>query len=167
MPASASQPTASWWPSAAFSPLRPASPRDGSRHLRYPRVSSRVVPVRPERHVPHSIASIRRRLAVGLVRMLPRWFCQHSCQTRRREVKAEFSLRCFENSEHTAGTTEVKQATAAGGDVLVVASARAEEVAELVVASTEALGRGEALEPAPTPRAPFHAPVVLLQSVVL
>src|SRR3954468_20900289 len=48
-------------------------------------------------------------------------FCQHSCQTRRREVKVEFSLRCFENSEHTAGTTQVKQATAAGGDVLVVA----------------------------------------------
>ena len=56
-------------------PLRPASPRDGSRHLRYPRVSSRVVPVRPERHVPHSIASIRRRLAVGLVHMLPRCPC--------------------------------------------------------------------------------------------
>jgi hypothetical protein len=34
-----------------------------------------VVPVRPERHVPHSIASIRRRLAVGLVRMLPRCPC--------------------------------------------------------------------------------------------
>jgi hypothetical protein len=33
----------------------------------------------------------------------------------------------------------VKQATAAGGDVLVVAGAGAEEVAELVVASTEPL----------------------------
>ena len=66
-------------------------------------------------------------------------FCQNSCQTRRREVKAEFSLRCFENSEHTAGTTQVKQATAAGGDVLVVAGAGAEEVAELVVASAEPL----------------------------
>ena len=54
-------------------------------------------------------------------------------------AKAEFSLRCFENSEHTAGTTQVKQATAAGGDVLVVAGAGAEEVAELVVASTEPL----------------------------
>ena len=66
-------------------------------------------------------------------------FCQNSCQTRRREVKAEFSLRRFENSEHTAGTTQVKQATAAGRDVLVVAGARAEEVAELVIAATEAL----------------------------
>src|SRR3954452_17838867 len=100
-------------------------------------------------------------------RGLSEGFCQHSCQTRRREVKAEFSLRRLENSEHTAGTTEVKQAAAAGGDVLVVAGARVEEVAELVVASTEALRGCEALEPAHTPRAPFHAPVVLLQSVVL
>src|SRR3954452_18077490 len=82
-------------------------------------------------------------------------------------MKAEFSLRRFENSEHTAGTTQVKQATAAGGDVLVVASAGTEEVAELVVASTEALRRCEALEPTHTSRAPFHAPVVLLQSVIL
>jgi hypothetical protein len=45
----------------------------------------------------------------------------------------------LENGEHTAGTPEMKQATAAGRDVLVVASAGAEEVAELVIASTEAL----------------------------
>ena len=96
-----------------------------------------------------------------------RGFCQNSCQTRRREVKAEFSLRCFENSEHTAGTTQVKQATAAGGDVLIVVGARAEEVAELVIASTEALRGCEALEPAHTSRAPFHAPVVLLEPIVL
>jgi hypothetical protein len=37
------------------------------------------------------------------------------------------------------GTTQVQQATAAGGDRLVVAGARAEEVAELVIAATEAL----------------------------
>ena len=66
-------------------------------------------------------------------------FCQISCQTRRREVKAKFSLRHFENSERTGGTTEVKQATAAGRDVLVVARAGMEEVAELVIAATEAL----------------------------
>ena len=94
-------------------------------------------------------------------------FCQNSCQTRRREVKAEFSLRRFENSKHTAGTPEVKQATAAGGDVLVVAGAGAEEVAELVVASTEPLRGCKALDPAHTSRAPFHAPVVLLQSIVM
>src|SRR4051794_29350990 len=67
-----------------------------------------------------------------------RRFCQTSCQTRRREAKAEFNLRRFENSEHTDGTTQLKQTTAAGRDVLVVAGARAEEVAVLVIASTEA-----------------------------
>jgi hypothetical protein len=65
--------------------------------------------------------------------------CQNSCQIRRREAKAEFSLHRFENGEHTCGTTQVKQATAAGRDVLVVAGARAEEVAELVIAATEPL----------------------------
>ena len=68
-----------------------------------------------------------------------RRFCQNSCQTRRREAKDNVSLRRFENGEHTGGATEVKQATAAGRDVLVVARAGAEEVAELVVASTEPL----------------------------
>ena len=56
-------------------PLKPVSPRNGARHLRYPRASGRAVPARPERHVPHSIASIRRRLAVGLVHLLPRCPC--------------------------------------------------------------------------------------------
>ena len=92
-------------------------------------------------------------------------FCQNSRQSRRREVKAEFSLRRFENSERTGGTTEVKQATAAGRDGLVVAGAGPEKVAEFVVASTEALRRCEALEPAHTSRAPFHAPVVLLKPI--
>ena len=59
--------------------------------------------------------------------------------TWRREVKAEFSLRRFENGEHTGGTAKVEQAAAAGRDVLVVAGARAKVVAELVIASTEAL----------------------------
>jgi len=85
----------------------------------------------------------------------PRRFCQISCQTRRREVKAKFSLRRFENSERAGGTTEVKQATAAGGDILVVAGARAEVVAKLIVASTEALRGCEALEAPHTLYAPF------------
>ena len=54
-------------------------------------------------------------------------------------MKAEFSLRRFENSEHTAGTTQVKQATAAGGDVLVVAGAGAEEVAREKGVATSAI----------------------------
>jgi hypothetical protein len=47
-----------------------------------------------------------------------------------------------------------------------VASAAAEEVAELVVASTEALRRREALEAAHASRAPFHAAVVLLDGLL-
>ena len=72
-------------------------------------------------------------------RCFPLGFCHESRQTRRREVKANFSLRCFENVEDTGGTTKVKQTTVAGRDVLFVASAGAEEVAELVIASTEPL----------------------------
>ena len=66
-----------------FPPSGPLHPRDGSRHLRYPEASGRAVPVRPERHVPHSIATIRRRLTVGLVHLLPRCPCCLQKQPRR------------------------------------------------------------------------------------
>jgi hypothetical protein len=57
-------------------PLSSNSSAGGSKHLRYPQASSRGdLPVRPERHVPHSIASIRRQLAVRLVKALPRCPC--------------------------------------------------------------------------------------------
>jgi hypothetical protein len=56
-------------------PLRPASPGDGSRHLRYPKASGRAVPVRPERHVPNSVATIRRRRTVSLIHVRPRCPC--------------------------------------------------------------------------------------------
>jgi hypothetical protein len=61
----------------------------------------------------------------------------------------------------------MKQATAAGGDMLIVVLAETEEIAEFVVASTEALGRAEALEPAHASCAPFDAAVTLLESVIL
>src|SRR5919202_1523216 len=51
--------------------------------------------------------------------------------------------------------------------MLVVAGTGAEEVAELVVASTEALRCSEALEAPHTSCAPFHAPMILFQSVIL
>lgn len=66
-------------------------------------------------------------------------FRQNWCQTERRGAKAKVSLRRFENGERIAGTTKVKHATAADRDVLVVASAGAKEVAELIVASAEPL----------------------------
>jgi hypothetical protein len=49
--------------------------------------------------------------------------CQRLRPTWQREVKVGFCLRRLENGEHAGGTTEVKQATALGGDVLVVAGA--------------------------------------------
>ncbi len=54
-------------------------------------------------------------------------------------MEAEFGLRRLEDGERDGGTTEVQQATTAGADILVVAGAKAEEVAELVIASAEAL----------------------------
>ena len=77
------------------------------------------------------------------------------------------SLRCLKNCEHGDRTTQMKHATAVGGNMLVVTDARAQVVAELVVAATEALGGGEALEPAHTSDAAFYAPMILLKSVVL
>jgi hypothetical protein len=73
-------------------------------------------------------------------------------------VEAEFGLRRFEDGERDGGTTEVEQATTVGGDGLVVAGSGAEEVAELVVASAEALRRAEVLEAPHTSDAAFGAP---------
>jgi hypothetical protein len=53
--------------------------------------------------------------------------------------------------------TEVEQATAVGGDMLVVAGAEAEEVAELVMAAAKALGRAEAGVTAPSTAATISA----------
>ncbi len=55
----------------------------------------------------------------------------------------------------------MKQATAAGGNRLIVAGSGAEEVAEFVVAAAEALRRGEALEAAHASDPAFHAAVDL------
>jgi hypothetical protein len=62
-------------------------PRDGpprsSRRLLFPPVTNpEAPPIRPERHVPNSIATVRRRLTVGLVRSLERCPC---CVTRIRQ----------------------------------------------------------------------------------
>ncbi len=54
-------------------------------------------------------------------------------------VKDVVRLCGVQNGERGGDTTEVEQATAACGDVLVVAGTRAEEVSEFVIASAEAL----------------------------
>jgi hypothetical protein len=51
-------------------------------------------------------------------------------------------------------------------DVLVDVAGRAQEVADLVEGSTEAMGRIEVLEAAHRPIAPFHPSVILFQHVV-
>jgi hypothetical protein len=79
----------------------------------------------------------------------------------------ELRLHGFENSQHSRRTTEMKVTAAVGRDVLAVTGAGAEEVAELVMAATEALGGGEAVEAAHTSRAPFDAAVILLKPVTL
>jgi SRSO17 transposase len=77
-PACASPRTASSWPSGVVSPLSGGSTVTSSRRPPDPPVSgraARVAPVRPERHVASSIASLRRRLTAGLVRRPPRCPC--------------------------------------------------------------------------------------------
>ena len=81
-------------------------------------------------------------------------------------MHGEFRLCRLEDGERGGGATEVKQATTAGRDMLVLAGPEAEEVAEFVVAAAEALRRGEAPEPAHASDPAFHAAVVLLQAVV-
>src|SRR5215217_3391396 len=61
----------------------------------------------------------------------------------------------------------MEQAAAIGGDVLVVAIATAEKGAELVVGSTEPIRGVECLEAAHTSDPAFHAPMILLQPIVL
>ena len=73
---SASPPTASWSPRGRpFPPRRHIAPCS-ARRLPYPRVGARGdLPLRPERHVPTSIATLRRRLIVGITKRLPRCPC--------------------------------------------------------------------------------------------
>lgn len=61
----------------------------------------------------------------------------------------------------------MEQSAAVGGNGLAVAGAEAEKGAELVIASTEPIGRPEILEAPHTSDPAFHAAVILLQPVVL
>src|SRR6516225_9402961 len=60
---------------APFPPQHQLSPRR-SRDLPFPRViDPEAPPIRPERHIPNSIITVRRRLIVALARTLPRCPC--------------------------------------------------------------------------------------------
>ncbi|HUZ11472.1 MAG TPA: hypothetical protein VMU93_01305, partial [Caulobacteraceae bacterium] len=51
-------------------------PPGEARKLAYPKVTDPAAPpIRPERHIPDSIATMRRRLIVALVKRLPRCPC--------------------------------------------------------------------------------------------
>jgi SRSO17 transposase len=73
-PPCASRLTVSWWPSAAAFPLRAGDPSSRPPSGR-PATALATPPVRPERHCPASIATLRRHLAVALMRRLPRCPC--------------------------------------------------------------------------------------------
>src|SRR6476469_3250974 len=72
----ASQPTDSWSPRGRRFPPRDLVPPGRSRDLRFPTVTDPAAPLlRPERHIPNSIATMRRRLIVAIVRNLSRCPC--------------------------------------------------------------------------------------------
>ena len=70
------QPTDSWFPSGAGFPPQRDVASCSSKRLRYPKVIDPAAPpIRPERHVASSIATIRIELARTLARQLPRCPC--------------------------------------------------------------------------------------------
>ena len=75
-PPCASPPMASWSPKGSrFPPQHHVAP-GASRNLRYPTVTDpAALPIRPQRHVPNSIATLHRRLALAIARTLPRCPC--------------------------------------------------------------------------------------------
>ena len=84
-PPCASPPTASWSPSGRqFPPQHLVAPRRSGR-LPYPKViDPEDPPLRPERHIPNSIATVRVRLINALIKTLPRCPC---CGSIRRNIQ--------------------------------------------------------------------------------
>src|SRR3954451_15926963 len=74
--------------------------------------------------------------------------------------------RSFQDGQHRHGAAEELEPAAIGGNVLVVAGARAEKVAEFIVSPAEPGGRSGTFEAPHGPIAAFDAAVVLLQPVV-
>ena len=64
--------------------IPPSRPLDQAPPGGWPirRLSTPQIPLRPERHIPNSIATMRRRLIVALVRTLPRCPCCSAPMTR-------------------------------------------------------------------------------------
>ena len=75
-PRSASPPTpSSSWNARRFPP-QDLLPQGSAKKLKFPKVTSQEdMPLRPERHIPNSIATLKRRIAAALARSLPRCPC--------------------------------------------------------------------------------------------
>src|SRR6516225_9805555 len=72
----ASRPTDSWSPSGRRFPPQQQVPPGFSKKLQFPKLIARGgPPLRPERHVPNSIATVRRRLSAALASTLSRCPC--------------------------------------------------------------------------------------------
>src|SRR5205085_7733374 len=72
----ASPPMDSWYPRGRRFPPQVLVPPGASRTLRYATVTDPAAPpIRPQRHVPNSIATLHRRLVVAIARTLPRCPC--------------------------------------------------------------------------------------------
>src|SRR6202011_4782067 len=75
-PHCASQPTDSWSPRGRRFPPQDLIPPRCSRNLPFATVTDpEAPPLRPERHIPNSVATMRRRLIVALVKTTSRCPC--------------------------------------------------------------------------------------------
>ena len=75
-PRSASPPTPSSSPNARRFPPQDLVPPGNAKKLEFPKVTGQEdMPLRPERHIPNSIATLKRRIAAALARSLPRCPC--------------------------------------------------------------------------------------------
>ena len=89
MPPCALRPTVSSLLSGPLFPPQQTAERHSSRHLRYPEVSDPAdLPIRPERHVPTSITTIRITIARVLARKLSRCPCCQ-CSLNHRQVMTQ------------------------------------------------------------------------------
>src|SRR5215203_3694329 len=127
-------------------------------------------PAGPE--VPIASAGERKEAPIRSMRSRMRsWSCMGSVRARASQYRLSWDganpRSCgLQNGQHGRGPPEEKQSPAVGGHMLMVAGARAEEVAEFIVSPAEPGSRSWAFEAPHGPVAAFDAAVVLLQPVI-
>src|SRR5215211_7133340 len=72
----------------------------------------------------------------------------------------------LQDGQHRHGAAEELESAAIGGNVLVVAGTRAEEVAQFIVSATDPSRRSRTFGPPHGPVSAFDAAVILLQPVI-